>query len=184
MTDQSTGFAERAAAWDKSVEADGKITPNPETLAFTIDALQRQIDWANTIIQQIETKAALIIPAIGVILGIVGPSLPTSALSKSGVTPWVLAGSGVCLVLCALLAVASLWPRSRSNGPRPLLVVRGAGETLGEARWNYLWSLGFVAETANAVGLAKGRQLAWSLALGAVSVVLLAVFVALGGLKP
>ena len=176
-------FEERASDWDDAVAAEPTADPVEDTTQFVIDRLEAQFARATKSIASLDTKAALVIPAIGIGASIVGANLPDDLLAE----PWHLMGLGLVMLVAtgaaAVSAVVSLIPVSRSNGPLPIRAVRGAREPLQDARWHYVRSLGFAVHTAEEAVVAKGYYLNWALRFGGVAVVSLILFIALGGLK-
>jgi hypothetical protein len=183
VTWTSAGFRKKRKSWDDRYKS-AEIHPDPQTLDLAIPIFERQVDAAVSRIERAETKAALVIPAIGVVFGIVGPLVPQTALGKPGMLAALLAVSIVMTIACALLAVITLLPRPRSVGPEADQVMRGSASALDDAKWDYFKSLGFAADSSDQLALSKAKWLAWCLAAAAIAIVLFVVFAAAGGLRP
>jgi hypothetical protein len=177
------GYRRELEAWNGRFKRD-EIRPKADTLKFVIPILEQQTSRAVDQIERTETKAALVVPAIGVIVGIVAPLIPGTAMQNPGITPWILGGAMLMVLLSLLSALTALWPRLRSNGPTTDQVLVGSAEPVEEAHWNYLKSLGFAAASTEAVALDKADWLISTFLFGTISIVLFVVFTALGGLKP
>lgn len=145
------------------------------------ELLEAQLKRASAAVSSTENKAALVIPAIGVIAGIVGADV-SPAVEES---PW-LQGLGLLAMACGLvagvLAVVALAPRSHSNGPPSERAVRGTVEELPLARINYVKSLGFAVYAEENRLIDKSTLLTWSLSAFGVGVLFLTIFAAVGGL--
>lgn len=183
MSWTSSDFKHKREAWNKQYTKSG-VGPRAATLEFAIPILERQTDAAIARIERTDTKAALVIPAIGVVFGIVSPLVPTSALQRPGVPTLFLGLATATAIACALLAVVTIWPRPRSVGPEVDQVMTGSAEELADARWDYFKSMGFSAQSSDELALSKARWLGRCLAAGAASIVCFVVFAALGGLQP
>lgn len=175
-------FKHKADEWDQSIDAEPTPKPQPESVKFVIGVLERQLERANTIIKHADDKAVVIIPAVGVVAGLTGDSALVSFEGKS----WVVVGTGVGAAIAAVVAVAcaliSLLPRSRSNGPLAIRVVRGVSSEVQDARWHYVRSLGFAVQTAEEEAVKKGGWINRAFRTSAVGVLLLATFIGTGGL--
>ena len=173
-------YEEQRRWWRTAAAPEGKSLP--ETTVFVQRVLEAQLERARAAVRSIETKAALVIPAIGVVVGIVGSEV-SSSVSKLPLllTLWtlvVLAG-----ISAVVLAVLALWPRTRSNGPPAQRAVKGIVEEEEAARVNYVKSLGFAVHSEEESANDKGTLLKWSLTSFGAGVLLLLVFAGLGGLK-
>jgi len=177
------GYERELDAWNAAFTRD-EINPKLDTIKFAVPILERQLDAALAQIERTETKAALIIPAIGVIVGIVAPLIRADAFQLPGLTPSFLIVAILAAIFCPIFAVVSLLPRVRSNGPDPSQVLKGSAEPVGEAHWDYLKSLGFAVATATAVAVDKANWLISSFIAAAISIVLLVVFYWSGGFVP
>jgi hypothetical protein len=168
-----------SAAWDKKME--GVPIANAATAPFVIDALEAQLDRALSASKSTDDKAALVIPAIGLIVGIVAPGVK---VGLDGIAMWFAIGAAACGIISGLLAVGALAPWwKRSNGPDPERAVRGAAEPVETARSNYLRSLGFaVASTTDQVWK-KSFVLNASLTVAAAGIVLVILLAAAGGIE-
>lgn len=149
---------------------------------FVIGVLETQLVRANAAIKANEDKAALVIPAIGVIVGVTGAKLTTARLDNAGLNLLITA-----IVVLGVLAVASailcLSPASRSNGPEPSLAMAGVHDTPAEARFHYLDALGFAVYSTQQVGNRKAHYLNWSLRCLGLAVLLTVVLAGFGGFQ-
>lgn len=132
--------------------------------------------------RSVEDRAALVIPAIGVIVGIVGTNVSSQVKHNAGLMA-LLVGLAVSAVGAVLLAILAMAPRSHSNGPSPDRAVKGISEDLTSARVNYVKSLGFAVYSEGARVNAKALWLNWSLRVLGFGILLLLLFAGLGGLK-
>lgn len=140
------------------------------------------MERASAATRNVETKAALVIPAIGVIVGIVGSDV-SSRVQSNG----LILGLGLLLVLAAIativLAILALAPRMHSSGPPAERAVKGIVEEADYARVNYVKSLGFAVHSEENRANDKATLLKWSLTSFGVGVLFLLLFAGFGGLK-
>ena len=175
-------FDARARAWDGEVEK-----PRPKTDQATVDfllgALKDQLERSNAAVAAMDNKAALVVPAVGVVATLVGSDIvPDLASRPVALAALVLAS--LCGAASIALAIRVLAPWStRSVGPDPLRLVRGAGDSVLAAKLGVLNSLGFAVQTAVETVMEKGLYLTWSMRMGALGVIALVVFMAFGGRK-
>lgn len=178
-------YAEMRDAWDAQV-SQLETAPDVDTAVFIATVLEKQLDRANAASVATQHRAALVIPAVGIVAGfLVGksgvqiapnlPDHPVALLLGMGVI-----GAALLTLVCALLSLAL---RVRSNGPDPLLAVKARGEPKGEAAVNYLNALGFAVQSTEAYARLQARYLNLSLALFGAGLFFVLGFVVMGGLQ-
>ena len=64
-------FASRAAAWDQEV-GKPRLETNQATVDFMLGVLRDQLDRANAAVAGLDSKAALVVPAVGVVATLIG----------------------------------------------------------------------------------------------------------------
>ncbi len=174
--------------WDQRVTDWSSATSQPrpalkETTIVLQDLLEKQLDRATSAVAAIDTKAALVIPSVGVITTVVVGHV-ADATRDSLLLTGVLAGVVALATLAVLLSLLCLAPSwQRSNGPQPLPVVLASGEDELRVRLGYVNQLGFAVQTAEMTANAKAQILNWGIRAGALGTILLVVDLALGGLK-
>ena len=174
--------------WDSHVAAWITATGDPraatvETTAVLQDMLEKQLDRVTSSLEGADTKAALVIPGVGVIatlvVGHINDTSHAPAIQLGLIIAMAVAASGS--VLLSLLCLAPSW--KRANGPAPLPAVLSTGEDELRVRVSYLNQLGLAVETAVLVLNAKARLLNWAIRLGGVATLALMADAAAGGLK-
>jgi hypothetical protein len=174
-------YKDEASKWDAAV-ADVVVPRDAATLPLIIELLEKQLDRALQSVKNIDDKATLIVPGIGVIAGITG----TNVRRDIGQQPELIALgalAGLGAVLAVLLAVVAVYPRSYDNGPNALLVVQGSDVTVEEAGLGYVKALGFAVRAAEALNQQKAAYLNWALRVAGIAIVFLTAFVGLGGFR-
>jgi hypothetical protein len=174
-------YEQERTNWNQAV-AGITVPGTKDTADFLIAGLEKQLDRAVAAVSANETKASLIIPAIGAIVGITGVKLNTERLADPlliAITALGVLAGAVAVVLAALV----LSGRSRSNGPDPIRIVKGVGLAEEKARLNYIKSLGFAVQSSQQASNAKSFYLNWSLRALAVSVILIVILAGLGGFE-
>ncbi len=172
-------YLERARAWDAAVT--GLAVPGPETSVDVVTSvLEKQLDRAVAGIKLNDDKAAVIIPAVGVISGVVGSNVRPDIAAQPILAVLGL-GAALAGVAGIVLAILALSPKSYSNGPLALEAVKGAGAPLASGKLAYLKALGFAVQSAEDLVTVKAFWVQWALRVGAVGVVAITVFAALGG---
>lgn len=185
----------RAAAWWVRTAITGTVTvdlaaqkaelrartapPVEENLQLAVTTLETLLGRLLAARQQLDTKAALIIPAIGAVGGI---AADRAAPNPSGLALW-LGGAAIGLAVVAVLyAIGAVWPSDHSAGPRAVFTARMTDTTnhlrYGQAVADALALA--VADTQRLVDT-KGNRVRRSLAAGGAAVILLLLYVAAGG---
>ena len=123
------------------------------------------------------------IPAVGVLAGVVGSNVRTDIGSQQGLALLGLAAA-VAGVLAIVLALVAMRPQSYSNGPLALSAVTGVGEPAANGKLHYAEALGFAVQSAEDLAVVKAFWVQWAFRVGGVGVVVLTVFAALGGFAP
>lgn len=178
-----SSYADSAKAWDRDVAGVVVPTTSDNSLDVVTALLEKQLDRAMAAIKTNDDKAALAIPSVGVLAGIVGSNVRSDIGSHQGLAA-LGAAAALAAVIAICLAIVALRPQSLSNGPLALLAVRGVSEPSDAGKLNYLKALGFAVQSAEDLVLVKALWVNWAFRVGAVGVVLLTVFVALGGFAP
>jgi hypothetical protein len=173
-------YSERVRRWDAAVA--GISIPDPETGQLSISVLEAQLERAVDVVRAADDKAALVIPAIGIVAGLIGSPRAIDPASEPLLTG-VGIGAAVCGIAAALFAVLTLLPRERSIGPDPKRVVLGSDEAVANARVNYVQSLGFAVQSTQDLALVKTNYLSWAFRVAAAGITLVILFVALGGVR-
>ena len=174
--------------WDQRIEDWQQATRAPrlasvETASVIQDMLEKQLDRSTNAVGAIDTKAALIIPGVGVLTTVVvghisdvpGKSWPLFAILAGMIA---LAAASVVL---SLICLAPTW--KRTNGPEALPVVLATGEPELRVRVSYVGQLGLAVQTTEMVVNAKARLLNWAIRCGGLATILLLIEVSFGGLK-
>lgn len=153
--------------------------PVEENLQLAIATLETLLGRLLEARQQLDTKAALIIPAIGAVGGI---AADRAAPNSTGLALW-LGGAAIGLALVAVLyAIGAAWPTDHSAGPRAVFTARMTDTTnhlrYGQAVADALALA--VADTQRLVDT-KGNRVRRSLAAAGGAVILLLLYVGAGG---
>lgn len=173
-------YAEQRAWWKVAATPPGPS--NADTTQFVQTLLEAQLARASASVKSLEDRAALVIPAIGVVAALFGAEVSNRLDKNIGLLALGLM-VGACAIASMLLALGALAPRSRSNGPPPHRAVQGTSEELEAARLNYVKSLGFAVHSEEERVLAKATFLNWSIRVFVLGAILWIAFAAMGGLK-
>jgi hypothetical protein len=170
----------RTATWDSAV-AEPRAAHDPGTSEFAQHVLEAQLDRAIAASRAIDDKAALVIPAIGVILSVAAPNIDT-ALDRAALSFGLIAAAGaIAAAVSALFSLAPWW--RLSLGPLALKVVRGTSDPPDRARSEYLKSLGFAVHSTSEQIIVKANWLSLSIVASAIGVIAFVLLVVAGGLK-
>jgi len=174
-------WEERRRLWYEGLEPTRAV--NLETAEVVQESLENQLSRARGLVKDADRKAALVIPAVGVLAGLFG----TKVSGSVGSNPWLavlLALIVIGAVVAVLSALATLAPEwTSSNGPDSKLTARATGESPEAIRAALIAALGFAVHSTEEVALHKARYLAWAFRAGAITVVLFVLFAGLGGLN-
>ena len=150
------------------------------SLDLVIKVLEKQLDRASAAIKSNDDKAALVIPGVAAITGIVGSNVRSDIASQTDLAILGLAAASAA-VAAVCLAVYALRPQQLGNGVLPLMALRGVGAPSSVGKLAYAKSLGWAVESAEALSRAKGFAVNWAFRCGAVGVLLLTLFTVFGG---
>jgi hypothetical protein len=155
--------------------------PGPDnSLDVVISALEKQLDRAVAAVKANDDKAGLVIPAVGVLAGIVGSNVRAEVGSQLVLALLGLA-TAAAGVVAIVLAVGAMRPQSYSNGPVALSAVAGVGEPANLGKLHYAEALGFAVSSAEDLAVVKAFWVQWAFRVGGAGVVVLTLFAALGG---
>lgn len=166
----------------RQLQAQRHAPPSPANLDVAIDALDKLLGRMITAKQQLDTKAALIIPAIGVIGGIVAnrasPTPSVDALAVGGLA--MLAAA-----LAVLYALGAVLAANHDGGPGAVNTAL-ATSVADEAAFKQAIADALAIAVLDTIRLVSTKAARFNRAVGctAAGVILLLVFIALGGLTP
>jgi hypothetical protein len=154
-----------------------------ETALVLQDLLEKQLDRANVGLAAIDGKAALVVPGVGIVAGVLVGHVSTAARTPTalGVVLILLVAMAAISVILSLLCLGPWW--KRANGPEPFPVVMSTNEGQLAVRLGYLSQLGFAVLMAQGVLNVKAPLLNWAIRSGGAGVLCLLVFAAVGGLQ-
>jgi hypothetical protein len=178
---RTSAILEQKKRWDDDVKGIAvPVDGEDDSLDLVIDLLEKQLDRAVASVKVNDDKAALVIPAVGVMVGIVGTNVRADLLLH----PWLASvgfGTGVSAVAAIVLAILALRPQEFSNGVEAGRVVRAVGLPTKRGKLAYAKSLGFTVQSTERLAIVKATSVMWAFRVGATGVVLLTLFVMLGG---
>ncbi len=176
-------LAKRVADWDTSIAGLVEEDVQADTVPVLIQILESQLARASVRMERTDTKAALVLPAIGILAGVIGPNVHRSPFDQD--SPWLFTAAAIVVIFAGLSVVLAVWairPVEMSNGPLADKVVLAADDTLHTARGRYLGRLGFAVVSTEYVANWKAKWFVRSIGAGGISVLGLGAFIAAGGM--
>ena len=164
----------------ESLLAGRKRPPDPEAIAAAAERLDAMLTHTIERIDAVEAKAGLVPAAVaGVVALLVG------RVAKDLPAGTVLVGilAVVAAIVATLLALWAREPVRMKSGPNPLAIARATGDDPLPRDQGIVNSLAVSAENAEDVLDAKADRFTLAIAVGAIGILLVAIFGALGGIR-
>lgn len=173
-------WTQRVAAW--TAATGGGRAADEETTTLIQDMLEKQLDRVSSAVDAVDTKAALIVPGVGVISAAVVGHIATRTAQSQLLTVLVglMIASAFLAVVLSLVCLSPTW--RRANGPDPQELTLSTGDPVASVRLGYVNQLGFAVETSATVLNIKVLLLNTALRLGGLATIALFLDAAAGGL--
>ncbi len=172
---------ERKRVWDEATAKDRLA--DPKTTRLIQRALESQLTRSREALKNLDDKASLVIPGVGIVGGVVGTNVHRATLSD-GFALALFGGVLVSAVLAVLFSLYALAPDYvLANGPDPERFVVATGELPIAERVRLVNDLGFAVKTTQDAVNEKALWLNFSMRAAGIGVGMLLVFIAVGGMQ-